>query len=271
MLNRPYVAAALLAALTLLPSAPVNAAVILITQAKANAGNVTPGDAAGFPVTLSLPGAYRFDTNITVPTGKHGLVVTAHDVTIDFAGFRLWSGGGALHGIIGTFNSITIKNGTIANFAGRGISGTGHFWSIENMRVAVNRQDGIFSSGRSWSIANSQIVENGKTGIYSISETDAPNGLIRNNVINRNGGFGLTSNGGHIEGNIISENQQDGVRLSGGGTILGNTFLFNTGRGISADGTVGYGNNTLSGNNGANPDVSGGFQLHPNTCNGAAC
>src|SRR5262245_6979065 len=32
---------------------------ILITQAKANAGGITPADTAGFPVTLSAPGSYR--------------------------------------------------------------------------------------------------------------------------------------------------------------------------------------------------------------------
>ncbi|NWG73776.1 MAG: hypothetical protein HXY24_04090 [Rubrivivax sp.] len=32
---------------------------ILITQAKALAGNVTPGDAPGFPVTISQPGKYK--------------------------------------------------------------------------------------------------------------------------------------------------------------------------------------------------------------------
>ena len=33
--------------------------VILIDQNKALAGNVTPGDTPGFPVTISLPGSYR--------------------------------------------------------------------------------------------------------------------------------------------------------------------------------------------------------------------
>jgi hypothetical protein len=46
-----------LAALALLPAAPASAQVILITQAKAVQGGVTPGDTAGFPVTLSRPGA----------------------------------------------------------------------------------------------------------------------------------------------------------------------------------------------------------------------
>jgi hypothetical protein len=52
-----------LAALSLiLAAAPASAAVIVITHQKALAGNVTPGDATGYPVTLSRPGSYEFDT-----------------------------------------------------------------------------------------------------------------------------------------------------------------------------------------------------------------
>ena len=50
---------------------------VVITQAKALAGNVTPGDAAGFPVTLSQPGAYILGSNLTVTGGKHGIQVNA--------------------------------------------------------------------------------------------------------------------------------------------------------------------------------------------------
>ena len=41
--------------------------VILIDQNKALAGNVTPGDAPGFPVTITLPGSYRLSSNLIVP------------------------------------------------------------------------------------------------------------------------------------------------------------------------------------------------------------
>ena len=41
--------------------------VILITQANAQAGNVTPGDLAGFPVTISRSGSYKLASNLTIP------------------------------------------------------------------------------------------------------------------------------------------------------------------------------------------------------------
>src|SRR5689334_20252335 len=88
MLARPYLIAALL--FTAATSfTPASAAVVIITQAKANAGGVTTGDAPGFPVTLSQPGAYRLDSNLTVPANKNGIVVTSHYVDIDMNGFVL--------------------------------------------------------------------------------------------------------------------------------------------------------------------------------------
>lgn len=271
MANRSYAAAATFAAtlslLLVTPAAAIDGEV-LITHAKALAGNITPGDTAGYPVILSLPGSYKFASTLIVPPGKHGILVTNHDVTIDLAGFRLWSSTGAIIGIVGNFDSLTIKNGTIAGFSGRGIHGTGHFWSIENMRIVGNGDDGIYGTGRSWSIANSQIVENEGNGVENTA-ADA-NILVRNNVVNGNLEIGIGVSFGHVEGNIVAGNGSDGI-VVGAGTVLGNTVIGNTARGLFASSEVGYGNNTFSGNNGADPDVSGGTQLHPNSCNGANC
>ena len=269
MLGRASIAA-LIALSTAALTTPA-AGEIIITHAKALAGNITPGDTPGYPVTISLPGSYKFESTLVVPPGSHGIVVNNDDVTIDFAGFRLWSGGGAINGIVGFFNSLTIKNGTIANFAGRGIHGTGHFWSIDNMRIAEVGREGIFATGDSWTIANSQIVGCGG-GIY----VQGTNFLVRNNLINGNGQRGISlEQTGHVEGNIVAQNGGNayiGVYIGDSGMVLGNTIVNNGHTGLYAGSSfVGYGNNTLSGNAGANPEVSGGFQLHPNTCNGAAC
>jgi hypothetical protein len=109
MSNRPHAAAVLFAALAFLPAAPAFAAgEILLTHAKALAGNVTPGDAAGYPITLSLPGVYQFAGNIHPTANSIGIQVTAHDVTIDLAGFRLHGLGTAWYGITGGLNSVTV-------------------------------------------------------------------------------------------------------------------------------------------------------------------
>ena len=41
--------------------------VILIDQNRALAGNVTPGDTPGLPVSITQPGSYKLSGNLTLP------------------------------------------------------------------------------------------------------------------------------------------------------------------------------------------------------------
>ena len=41
--------------------------VVYIDQNRAAAGGITPGDLAGFPVTIAQSGSYRLSGNLTVP------------------------------------------------------------------------------------------------------------------------------------------------------------------------------------------------------------
>src|SRR5882672_6643872 len=64
--------------------------VILIDQNRALAGNITPGDAPGFPVTISQSGSYRLSGNITVPDANTTAIqITAAYVTLDLNGFSI--------------------------------------------------------------------------------------------------------------------------------------------------------------------------------------
>jgi hypothetical protein len=58
-----------------------------------------------------------------------------------------------------------------------------------------------------------------------------------------------------------------GIRAGSGSTLIGNTARDNTGVGFDMLGTdVGYAQNVLTGNNGANPELTGGTQLGTNFC-----
>jgi hypothetical protein len=123
------ISAAALAALAFaaLPALAVDG-VVLIDQNKALAGNVTPGDAAGFPVTLSRPGSYRLSGNLTAPAGVHGFVIASPGVTLDLNGFTLSSDGpagtvfpygvtdGSAAGTLINQPRAQIRNGHIAGF-----------------------------------------------------------------------------------------------------------------------------------------------------------
>lgn len=94
--------------------------VVLIDQNRALAGNVTPGDTAGFPVTISQPGSYRLSGNLTVGTANvRAIQITVDNVTLDLNGFQVLctydASVGFQTGCIasGGTNATAIRNGKI--------------------------------------------------------------------------------------------------------------------------------------------------------------
>ena len=244
MLNRPYVAATLFAALVLVPIAPSFAAgEILLTHAKALAGNVTPGDPPGFPIVLTQPGTYQFASNIHPPANTVGIQIGSYNVTIDLNGFQLHGSTVALIGIAGATNGVTIKNGTITGFKFDGIYGTGNYWMVENMRIVQNGRDGVF------------------LGSFA---------LIHSSVVAQNGARGTaTSLSSIIQGNTVSGNAGEGI-YAPGSAVFGNAINYNGSYGLDGNGSGGYGSNLLEGNNGAGAGVEAAFiePAHPNACGG---
>ena len=241
------VIAALSAALLACPAAAVDGE-ILINQASVNAGGITPGDAAGFPATLSRPGRYKLSGNLRVPAGW-GIEVSANDVIIDLNGFTISATGtDATVGVRATtgVDRTRVMNGTITGFSVYGILGLGVNFVVQDMRA----------------IGNSTAMQLGTEG------------QVRNSTVANNTSIGIRCYRCLIEGNIITGNV-NGVFDSdaGGGVLLGNVIVGNTGYGIVAPDPplpkTGYGNNILLGNNGGGLQALGTMQLHPNVCDPA--
>jgi len=215
---------------------------IIITHAKALAGKVTPGDAAGYPVSLTWRGAYQLATALYPSANQIGIQILAPEVTIDLNGFTLFGAGVASHGIVGNQPNITIRNGTITRFKFDGVNGDKDFWMIDNMRVVRNGREGI------------------RVGI---------NARIEDSIISENGGIGIIGSNLHIENNQISLNGKEGIWTTVA-TVLGNHLYANGLHGILSTNFTGYGNNTLYSNNFGGAQVFGGFvPLHPNACSPA--
>jgi len=238
------------ALLALSPTIPAHAAgEVLITQAKALAGNVTPGDLPGFPVNITQPGSYKLAGNLTVAADRPGISVDAHDVTIDLDGFRIYGANFATAGIYGSMNSTTIRNGTIALFKSHSIYLTGSFAVIEQMRTVANGGYGIYVAGSSGLIQDN-VASSNSSGIY------AGSALIQGNVVSRNTGAGISARRSTILGNNITDN--GGMGIYGYPSPHQSTAL------------VGYGNNTLVGNNSYGAQVGGDISpLHANACDPA--
>ncbi len=99
--------------------------VVDINQVRAAAGGVSPGDAAGFPVTISQAGSYRLTGNLTVPDANTTAIsVTADNVTVDLNGFSILgpTGAGTGRGVSGVgFSHTTVRNGTVQGVGEDGI------------------------------------------------------------------------------------------------------------------------------------------------------
>src|SRR5450432_1854521 len=84
-----------------------------------------PGGTVAY--TISSEGSYYLSGNLVVASGPGAIIVASNNVTIDLQGFELvGSGAGAGIFLNGGVSNVTIRNGTIRNFAGDGINGQGN-------------------------------------------------------------------------------------------------------------------------------------------------
>jgi hypothetical protein len=220
---------------------------VLIDQATAKAGGVTPRDRPGFPVTISRTGKYKLTGNLNVPARRNGIEVKAPNVTIDLNGFTI--SGGKVAVDAPDDDGLTVMNGTIDGAASQGIVARS-FAVVQDMQITNTGGVGVTleSAGR---VLRSTISDTAGTDIQCRGQC-----LIANNIIAR------STNGSGIE--LLTE--------AGGHLVLGNVITDNQSFGIYAAGVTGFGNNTLTGNNGGGAQIIGNGEIspvHPNFCDPA--
>ena len=238
--------------------------VIEINQAKALAGGVTSGDAAGFPVTISTPGSYRLTGNLTLPDpDTTGIHVTADDVHIDLNGFAISESSASL----GTGSGITAesdgKDCAQGPFAAERLT-------VVNGSVLSMGDYGI-CAGRGSRFERVTAARNGGAGIYLVG------GTVERCLTEDNQGSGIE--GGVTEGqhavfvfdSVSLTNGEDGIQLNGSakGMVRGNVASFNVQVGLDLPAAVGFRENAMNNNNAT--WFTGGLSLGNNLCNTAAC
>ncbi len=262
--------------------------VVEINQARALKGGVTPGDAPGLPVTISVAGSYRLTSNLTLPDANtDGIDILADNVTIDLNGFAILGPvtctggppvtacsptGGSGVGISGFSNAaITVKNGTIQ---GAGLYGVliGKAARVSGVTARQAGNSGVAVAGGA--VTGCVLEESRYNGVFVESNA----GVVSDNVVRGNGSAGVFAQApSSITGNTVEKNGSWGIIAEQGGTVVGNTVTSNTGVGIACTFTFtqlgGYAQNVLTANNGGGIQVTGCTQLGTGTnlCNGAAC
>ena len=227
--------------------------VVLIDQTRALAGNVTPGDAPGFPVTITQAGTYRLSGNLTVPEKTTAIHISADYVTLDLNGFSIigpvvcpgrpakcpapsdgvgvQSGGDVMLGPRG----VRVENGSVRGMGNFGIWLTGDGSSVSRVTVDRNAGGGMHIAG---TVLESSAIENGSFGIFAVAVRESSalqnagdgilldaGGVATGNVASSNGGFGIFVPFGTATGNTAFINKSFGISASCPSAIVGNTIV----------------------------------------------
>jgi len=228
--------------------------VVLINQSGVLAGNITPGDTPGFPVTISQPGSYRLSGNLTVPdVNTTAILVTAENVSLDLNGFSVTgpntctfgtgcpfaSGEGVMAGNFGVAGprNVRVFNGTVRGMGANGIILTGVGSAVEKVVAMGNREVGI--EVEAGSVVDS-VASFNEFGIFA----KTARGCITEN--NTQTGIEVFANG-VASGNSANNNSISGITLAVGGTATGNTANHNS-DGIVANCPSTVVGNTATGN-----------------------
>jgi hypothetical protein len=268
-----FVVPALAGLLAAGPAAAVDG-LILIDQNKALAGNVTPGDAPGFPITITRSGSYRLTSDLTIPdadTTAIDITTTAAHVTIDLNGFAIVGPvvctGSSAGNPVTSCSPVPASTGIFD--PGTGIRGAPErSLTIRNGTIRGMGRHGIFVfNAPQTRVEGMMVIGNGAYGIFGGLAT------IVDNVVEGNLEDGIVFNQGLVRGNNLRRNGANGISSSGiGGIISGNNIYRNGGYGLRSLANSPYSFNNLDNNFGGfvNPAASG-FNAGGNACNGGPC
>jgi hypothetical protein len=236
--------------------------VVLIDQNKALAGAVTPGDAPGFPVTLSVPGSYKLAGNLVVPNeNTTAIAITADNVTLDLNGFVIQGPtacDAAAHTCVptGTGDGIDFRDRFAISILNGSIKGMGH--------NGLTGEVTAFLQGRVSRVDRVTAISNGANGILT-----GVGGIIVGNVAFNNGSAGIFCGAGCVvKDNNSINNGGDGIATGSGSNVSGNTVTQNARYGLNALADTGYSNNIFLVNGTAN--IVGGKSLGQNLCEDVA-
>jgi len=304
MLQRsPILALVALLAAAVLPPREAMAAdgVIELNQARALAGGVTPGDAAGFPVTISQSGSYRLTSDLDLTGGGGGIevVAPARDVSIDLGGFAIRGVGvctvsaggvdctflGLPNGVTSTAATarITLRNGTIRGMRSGVVISVAESVVIEGLESTNHTNTGIFvGSGIPAVVRRSETsviagrgIDVGALGhvVDCIVSSSGDNGIMAADIsgssASGNFGLGIDANfsGASVRGSRAVGSGGTGIRVGAGGLVSDSTAQGNK-VGVQLGAGASLLSSTSSGNSGVGLFTVAGSTYAGNTLTG---
>jgi parallel beta-helix repeat protein len=211
---------------------------------------------SSLPFTINQSGSYYLTTNLAGISGQSGIIVAAHNVSIDLFGFELAGVPGAASGIVvsGVRTNLAVRHGTIRAWPAFGVNaGSSYASQLENLRVLHNNSSGL-SVGDASTVLNCTLTANAGHGILG-----ATNIIVKNCIATRNTGNGIqVDDNSLITECVSSQNRSNGVDAAVGCTVTENTANHNLQNGIVANARCRVFGNTAN-HNGAYTVSGAGF------------
>ena len=199
----------------------------------AHAATVGCGDVITESITLSAD---------VGPCPGDGIVIGAHDVTLNLGGHSVTGTGTGSGILVSTFSRAHVLNGTVTGFSDGVVTRLSFDNVFEALVVKENQATGILLTlGGDNQVRRNIVTANGGNGIGSAA---AGGNVIESNVVHGNAGAGVflgrrslnfASGRNRVAGNTIAENGGDGVFVSNFNShnqILGNLVASNRGDGV---------------------------------------
>lgn len=206
----------------------------------------TPGDSNSV-FFITQPGSYYLTGNVQGESGKHGIKISASNVTLDLSGFQLLGVTGSRAGVVSSAELVVIRNGTMRQWGEQGVY-VANQTIVENIHVLNSAGDGIYGSGVTH-IRNCTVYGGASRGILAFNGSNVSDCTVSACL-----GVGIEVYGSTISACASSGssigirtlgftsildchaqgNKGDGIRVDGRGLVRGNLSAFNgtTGVGI---------------------------------------
>lgn len=165
----------------------------------------TPGDGTRTYI-ISQPGSYYLTENLIGQSGKHGIEITANNVTLDLMGHTLDGANFGFVGILGAGSNVTVRNGVIADWLSHGLDmNLAGSLLVESVTASGNNGWGM-RCGQNGRFVNCAAESNTLQGFVVYTNSMAIGCTSRNNT-----GSGFTSGAS----SVISECRAQGNTGSG--------------------------------------------------------
>ena len=178
-----------------------------ITHDKALAGGVTPGDTAGYPVTITQPGSYKLMSNLYVPAGSKGISVQTAGVSLDLNGFTI-QGPGSCTRNAGTKQVSCTGTGGLGVYSEADTS----FMQVRNGTIQGFNHGVVMNGGR----AEGLILRHNNSGL--VNSAGGYSGAIIAGVVAQLNLIGVQAEHAQVQDSILIANNT-GVRCDNGAVL----------------------------------------------------